>query len=103
MEYLIFTQLQSLITWLLDPGGGGLAALVVGVPLLLEKIPSWAAMPKTWKMIIPFTVVVAIALTAVALRDNPDLVISMQKWYEPIAAVAYLWVGTELFHKATKA
>ncbi len=96
-------SLQSLINWLLDPGGGGIVAVLVGLPILLEKIPSWAQVPKNFKIFIPLIVTVIAAIVAVVLRDNPDTVASMEKWFQPLAMTIYAWVSVELLHKATKA
>ena len=95
-----WTDLGSVLAWVVSGGGAPVVALSLGA-WLQAKWTTWQNLDGLWKNIITLAFSALIAIGASVLLNYTQIVALAQPWYKIIASVVISWLagGTYLYGK----
>jgi len=95
-----WTNFQDVLLWL--TGVGAPALVMYAVSYLAENWTGWTNLSTTVKTIIPMVLSLLVALGASLLLKYPEIIATVQPWFQIIASAIIAYIASQKAYMTTK-
>lgn len=93
---------EQVLDFLTNPDGGALLVVLWVVSWGLEEFSWWNGLKRKAKQLSIFVMAALLALLAVFLQNNPEIVSAINPYFKPLYYVGGAWLATQAAHRVNK-